>query len=264
MAVFIAFSGGFNNEFVNWDDQTYIKLNYLVTKPNGYWAEAWNSHVALNYAPLTITSLMINSDIFGFESARSFIITNTLVHLLNVLLVFWFVLLLLKNKFKILLPKAGKPLFVAFVTALLITIHPVRVELVIWVSECKDVLYCFFFLAACINYLKYLDFEKQRKYLIYSFLLFLASCLSKGQAAVLPIVLLLVDYWRERKFERNVFVEKLPFLVLSLLFGLIATNVQNGGNFMDFRIILVWRVTQRWILKRFPLPRISPLRATVL
>ena len=137
-------------------------------------------------------------------------------------------------------------------------------ELVIWVSKCKDVLYSFFFLAACINYLKYLDFEKQRKYLIYSFLLFLASCLSKGQAAVLPIVFLLVDYWRERKFERNVFVEKLPFLVLSLLFGLIATNVQSGGNFMDFRIILVWRVTQRWILKRFPLPRISPLRATVL
>ena len=27
------------------------------------------------------------------------------------------------------------------------------------------------------------------------------------------------------------FVEKLPFLVLSLLFGLIATNVQSGGNF---------------------------------
>ena len=43
-----------------------------------------------------------------------------------------------------------------------------RVESVIWVSERKDVLYNFFFLAACINYLKYLDFEKERKYLIYS------------------------------------------------------------------------------------------------
>ena len=234
VSVFLAFSGGFNNEFVNWDDQTYIKLNYLVTKPNGHWAEAWNSHIALNYAPLTITSLMINSDIFGFESARSFIITNSLIHLLNVLLVFWFVLLLLKNKSEIVLPKAGKPLFVAFVTALLFAIHPMRVESVVWVSERKDVLYSFFFLAACINYLKYLDSEKERKYLIYSFFLFLASCLSKGQAVVLPIVLLLLDYWRERKFERNVFVEKIPFLALSLLFGLIATNVQGGGNFYGF------------------------------
>lgn len=231
VSVFFAFSGGFNNEFVNWDDQTYIKLNYLVTKPNGHWAEAWNSHIALNYAPLTITSLMINSDIFGFESARSFIITNTLIHLLNVLLVFWFILLLLKNKSEILIPKTGKPLFVAFVTALLFAIHPMRVESVIWVSERKDVLYSFFFLAACINYIKYLDSEKQRKYLIYSFFLFLASCLSKGQAVVLPIVLLLLDYWRERKFKRNVFTEKLPFLALSLLFGLIATSVQSGGNF---------------------------------
>jgi protein O-mannosyl-transferase len=231
VSVFIAFSGGFNNEFVNWDDQTYVKLNYLVTKPNGHWAEAWSSHIALNYAPLTITSLMMNSDIFGSESARSFIVTNTITHLLNVLLVFWFVLLLLKNKTEILLPKAGKPLFVAFVTALLFAIHPMRVESVIWVSERKDVLYSFFFLAACINYLKYLDTEKNRKYLIYSFFLFLASCLSKGQAVVLPIVFLLLDYWRERKFERNIFVEKIPFLVLSLLFGIIAVTIQDGKNF---------------------------------
>jgi protein O-mannosyl-transferase len=231
VSVFIAFSGGFNNEFVNWDDQTYVKLNYLVTKPNGHWAEAWSSHIALNYAPLTITSLMINSDIFGSESARSFIVTNTIIHLLNVLLVFCFVLLLLKNKSEILLPKAGKPLFVAFVTSLLFAIHPMRVESVIWVSERKDVLYSFFFLAACINYLKYLDAEKDRKYLIYSFFLFLASCLSKGQAVVLPIVFLLLDYWKERKFERNIFVEKIPFLALSLLFGVIAVTIQDGKNF---------------------------------
>jgi protein O-mannosyl-transferase len=231
VSVFIAFSGGFNNEFVNWDDQNYVYQNPMVKNPSGQWGTAWNSHVALNYHPLTMTSLMINSALFGIESARSYIVTNTIIHLLNVLFVFWFVLLLLKNKTKILLPKAGKPLFVAFVTALLFAIHPMRVESVIWVSERKDVLYSFFFLAACINYLKYLDTEKNRKYLIYSFFLFLASCLSKGQAVVLPIVFLLLDYWRERKFERNIFVEKIPFLVLSLLFGLIAVSVQGGGNF---------------------------------
>jgi protein O-mannosyl-transferase len=231
VSVFIAFSGGFNNEFVNWDDQNYVYQNPIVKNPTGHWGTAWSSHVALNYHPLTMTSLMINSALFGIESARSYIVTNTIIHLLNVLFVFWFALLLLKNKSEILLPKAGKPLFVAFVTALLFAIHPMRVESVIWVSERKDVLYSFFFLAACINYLKYLDSEKNRKYLIYSFFLFLASCLSKGQAVVLPIVFLLLDYWRERKFERNVFVEKIPFLVLSLLFGLIAVSVQGGGNF---------------------------------
>jgi protein O-mannosyl-transferase len=231
VSVSIAFSGGFNNEFVNWDDQNYVYQNPIVKNPNGHWGTAWNSHVALNYHPLTMTSLMINSALFGIESASSYIVTNTIIHLLNVLFVFWFVLLLLKNKSEILLPKAGKPLFVAFVTALLFAIHPMRVESVIWVSERKDVLYSFFFLAACINYLKYLDTEKNRKYLVYSFFLFLASCLSKGQAVVLPIVFLLLDYWRERKFERNIFVEKIPFLVLSLLFGLIAVSVQGGGNF---------------------------------
>jgi protein O-mannosyl-transferase len=41
----------------------------------------------------------------------------------------------------------------------------------------------------------------------------------------------LLDYWRERKFERNIFVEKIPFLALSLLFGIIAVTIQDGKNF---------------------------------
>jgi protein O-mannosyl-transferase len=234
ISVLIAFSGGFDNKFLNWDDQTYVTTNPIVKKPNGNWGEAWNSHIALNYAPLTITSLMINSDIFGADSATPFIVTNVIIHLLNVLLVFWFVLLLLKSKNEEALPTTGKPLFVAFFTALFFAIHPMRVESVVWVSERKDVLYSFFFLAGCIHYLKYLDSEKNRKYLIYSFLLFLASCLSKGQAVVFPIILLLLDYWRERKITQAVLLEKTPFLIISLIFGLIAVNIQDGGNFYGF------------------------------
>jgi protein O-mannosyl-transferase len=228
---FVAFSGGFDNEFVDWDDQNYVTTNPLVKNPTGQWNKALNSHVGLNYHPLTMLSLMVNSAIWGIETARSFVVTNTIIHLLNVLLVFWFVLLLLKNQSETQISKSGKPFFLAFVTALFFAIHPMRVESVTWVSERKDVLYVFFFIAACINYLKYIDSDKQRKYLFYSFLLFLASCLSKGQAVVLPIVFLLLDYWRDRKWTQNVLIEKIPFLAISLLFGLIAVNIQSGGDF---------------------------------
>ncbi|MDZ7900244.1 MAG: hypothetical protein U5N85_19750 [Arcicella sp.] len=231
ISTLIAFSGGFDNKFVDWDDNAYVTENKMVLKPEGNWGKAWNTHIAANYHPLTMLSLMINSSIFGTESARSFIITNTLIHLLNVLLVFWFVLLLLKKKDEVELPTAGKPLFIAFFTTLVFAIHPLKVESVIWVSERKDVLYGFFFLLGCISYLKYLNSELKFKYLTYSFLLLILACLSKGQAVVLPIVFILLDYWFDRKFDTKTIIEKIPFLMISLLFGLIASNIQGGGDF---------------------------------
>jgi protein O-mannosyl-transferase len=231
ISVIVAFSGGFDNKFVDWDDNAYVTENKMVLKPEGNWGKAWNTHIAANYHPLTMLSLMINSSLFGTESARSFIITNTLIHLLNVLLVFWFVLLLLKKKDKVELPTTGKPLFVAFFTALVFAIHPLKVESVIWVSERKDVLYGFFFLLGCISYLKYLGSDLKYKYLTYSFLLLILACLSKGQAVVLPIVFILLDYWYDRKFDKEAIIEKIPFLMISLLFGIIASNIQGGGDF---------------------------------
>ena len=106
ISVMVAFSGGFDHKFVDWDDNAYVTENKMVLKPNGNWGKAWNTHIAANYHPLTMTSIMINADLFGAESASSFIITNTLIHLLNVLLVFWFVLLLLKKKDEIEILKA--------------------------------------------------------------------------------------------------------------------------------------------------------------
>jgi protein O-mannosyl-transferase len=220
ISLFVAFSGGFDNQFVDWDDHVYVENDYLVTQPKGHFGEAFKSHVALNYHPLTIVSMMINSAMSGSESPKAFIITNFILHLLNTLMVFALIMLLTKRR---LLP--------SFFTALLFAIHPMRVESVTWVSERKDVLYGFFFIASCISYLYYLDSDRKNKYLIISLLLFILSCLSKAQAVVLPIVFFLFDYWRDRKIDTKAILEKVPFLVFSLLFGLIATNIQSGGDF---------------------------------
>lgn len=220
ISLFIAFSGGFDNKFVDWDDHVYVENDYLVTQPIGHFGEAFKSHVALNYHPLTIVSMMINATISGSENPKAFIITNFILHLLNTLMVFTLIMLLTKCR---LLP--------SFFTALLFAIHPMRVESVTWVSERKDVLYGFFFIASCISYLYYLDSERKTKYLIISLILFVFSCLSKAQAVVLPIVFFLFDYWRDRKIDTKAIIEKVPFLVFSLFFGLIATNIQSGGDF---------------------------------
>ncbi|MDI9877731.1 tetratricopeptide repeat protein [Flectobacillus rivi] len=226
VVVLLGFSGGFSNQFVDWDDHVYVVENILVTHPSGHWLEAWQSHVASNYHPLTMWSLMLNAVMSGAESARAFIITNTFIHFLNVILV-WLLALKLLESYE---TGERQKKFIAILTALLFAIHPMRVESVIWVSERKDVLYVFFLLLGSLQYFKYVDKGQKVIHLIFAFLLYLASCLSKGQAVIFPLVLFLFDYWRNREFSIKVFVEKIPFFVVSVVFGLIAINIQGGGN----------------------------------
>jgi Flp pilus assembly protein TadD len=120
---------------------------------------------------------------------------------------------------------------VAAFVGLLFGIHPMHVQSVAWVSERKDVLYTFFFLAGLIAYWHYLV-RRAWPLLALTFVLFLLSCLAKGMAVAFPLVMVLLDYWRGRPLlERRAVLEKLPFLAVSVLFGLIALDVQRGGEF---------------------------------
>jgi len=97
---------------------------------------------------------------------------------------------------------------------------------VAWASERKDVLYTFFFLLALIGYTFYLKDKFGIKYIAISFICFLLSCFSKGQAVVLPIAFLCIDYLIKRKINTRMIVEKIPFLILSMIFGIIAIKAQ--------------------------------------
>ncbi len=217
--VLIAFSFGFGNDFVDWDDMEYVVENRFLTNPaTRSLAALWRSPIALNYHPLTMTTLYWNAVAFG-PGSRSFIITNVVLHVINTLLVF-----VLAGQ----LPKQNQ--MVAFLTALVWGLHPMHVESVIWVSERKDVLYTLFFLLACLSYLRYRHTEKVG-WLLLTGGLFVLSCLSKAMAVVLPVVLLLLDYLEGRDLKnRAVWLEKLPFFIIALFFGWLALQVQRGGD----------------------------------
>jgi tetratricopeptide (TPR) repeat protein len=219
VCVIAAFAAGFSNGFVNWDDQMYATENIMIQNPTfANLIRLLGVECALNYHPLTVASLWLNSALFGKE-ATPFIVVNTLIHLVNTILVFKFSQQLTKNNS-----------LVSFLVALFWGIHPMHVESVIWVSERKDVLYTLFFFLACIQYVKYLE-KNERKALIYCFVFFVLSCLSKAMAVVLPLVLLLIDYWYDRGFltVKNI-TQKIPFFIVALLFGALAVHVQGGGN----------------------------------
>jgi protein O-mannosyl-transferase len=217
--VLLAFGAGFSNDFVYWDDPLYVLENNMIQSPTmANLGKLLIVECALNYHPITLVSLWMNSALFG-KAATSFIIVNSFIHLINTFLIFQFTQYLTK-----------KNVLVSFLVALFWGIHPMHVESVIWISERKDVLYTMFFFLSCIQYIKYLE-QNARKNLIYCFIFFVLSCLSKGMAVVLPLVLLLIDYWNGRDFitVKNI-SSKIPFLIVALMFGALAIHIQGGGD----------------------------------
>lgn len=219
--VIIGFYPAFDNEFVYWDDQYYILENGLINQPTvDNLSVLFTKIISLNYHPITMFSLWLNAFLSGTQSAFPFILTNVIFHFFNTVLVYFF----FKNLHK-------ESAFAAIFTSFIFAIHPLHVESVAWVSERKDVLYSFFFLASSFAYLRYSE-RKNTKWYFASWLLFLLSCGAKAMAVSLVSVLWLIDYFRERKFTpQTVLIEKLPFIILALLVGGIAVDVQAGGDF---------------------------------
>ncbi|MEI6681689.1 MAG: tetratricopeptide repeat protein [Bacteroidota bacterium] len=214
-----------NNHFTNWDDPDYVLENTNVKQLNTQTAVYFFKHAsASNYHPLTMLSLSLDYYLTvrdkklvrdGDEpDAIAFHTTSLLLHVMNVLLVFIFIYLL-----------SGKRIIVATATSMLFAIHPMHVESVAWIAERKDVLYTFFFLLALIVYLKYLEKPGWFKLLL-TLLLFLLSLLSKPAAVVFPLILLAIDYFAGRRFTARVLLEKIPFFILSVIFGVITWMVQ--------------------------------------
>lgn len=226
-------------EFINFDDPVYVTKEEVITKLDGKHLTKMftEPHTSLNYHPITLLSLAINYAFSGLHPFGYFF-TNILFHALNSFLVFIFLFRLSNKKF-----------WIGLTGALLFGIHPMHVESVAWASERKDVLYCFFFLASCITYLSYLQ-TKQIKYIIFSFVLFLLSCLSKAMAVPLPAVLLLIDFYKQRKFSLKIVAEKIPFFIVSLIIGYIAVSIQAKGAIGDFS---QFTVVQRFMFASYGL-----------
>ena len=216
-----AFSPAFDNEFVHWDDQFYVTANPYIQNPTLQSLTAlMDKVVSLNYHPLTMASLWVNAKISGLDSATPFIATNLGLHIINAALVFFLTYFLSRKKW-----------IVATCTSLLFALHPMHVESVIWVSERKDVLYSFFLLLGLLCYTRYAKSSNRFMYLG-AFGLMIAACLSKAMAVSMLPCMLLIDLWTKRDFKTpKVYLEKVPFLAIALFTGMVALNVQSGGDF---------------------------------
>ncbi|MCD4735818.1 MAG: tetratricopeptide repeat protein [Bacteroidales bacterium] len=102
-----------------------------------------------------------------------------------------------------------------------------HVESVAWADERKNLLFAAFFLGSLLAYTGFID-SKKGKFYILALFLFLLALFSKAAAVTLAPTLLLFDYfWQRKLLSKKVLIEKAPFFLLAILFGIIAVLAQK-------------------------------------
>lgn len=238
-----------NHQFLNFDDNAYVKLNYYVK--NGFsldnikWAFSFNN--VSYWHPISWLSHMMDGQFFGINPSYHHTM-NLAIHILNSILLFLIIFRMTGAQFK------------AALVAMLFAIHPLNVESVAWVSERKTVLSALFFMAAIYTYVHYTEKKKKWVY-VSSLCIYALGLMSKPIILTFPILLFLLDYWPLKRFRTwdsheisgstlslkkfvyffrsdagALLVEKVPFIILSLislsismasaLYGRIVVNYQ--------------------------------------
>ncbi|MCR5535001.1 MAG: hypothetical protein K6F47_07530 [Bacteroidaceae bacterium] len=218
-----------------WDDHWVVFNKY--TDAGLDWKNLWAVLTEFHqgqYAPFNELSYILIHSVFGY-SPMAFHAASLLWHAANTVLLFLFLNRLLKmipNS-----PLAGQSQNIAWLCALLWAVHPVNVEPVAWISASKILVYAFYYLAALLLYLYYIERPGMGKY-IGLLALFVASFLGKEQAVVLPLAFLLVDYLTKREDKIGyLLLEKAPFLILALFFGIVTIISQGaGGNMPEYSL----------------------------
>ncbi len=219
LLTFLIYKGSLDNQFTNWDDLGYVLTNPWIKDSSFEGLKKLFSMDALvmgNYHPFTIVTYWYEYSKHGLEPYY-YHLHSMMFHILCTFSVFAFARVLTRNS------------TVAAVTALLFAVHPMRVESVTWIAGRKDLLYGMFYMLAMVTHIWYVRNHAGKKALWYvaTILLFATSLMCKSVGVTLPVVLLLVDLYEQRKLGINLILEKLPLFALSVTFGLISIYAQK-------------------------------------
>jgi tetratricopeptide (TPR) repeat protein len=221
-----------------WDDDTYVTTNKSLQSISGL-RQIWlNPNATAQYYPLTFTVFWIEYHLWGLQPL-GFHLLNVLLQAANAVL-FWRLLLALK------VPGA-------WWAAAVFAVHPVHVMSVAWITELKNVLSAFFYLLALLSYLRFAGLDNHRsirpvsleRFYWLTLGLYLCALLSKTSTCILPVALLLIQWWKHGRIGRKDLVEALPMIVIGISFGVFTLWLEKyakGGLGEEFRLSFFQRL----------------------
>jgi hypothetical protein len=214
-------------DFVYWDDDRYVYENPHVqaglTRESVRWA--WTAVVAAEWAPLSLMSHLLASQLFAMNSGDH--------HLVNVALQA-LAAILLYAAFRRATGARWRSAFVA----LLFAVHPLHVESVAWIAERKDVLSAVFWFLGFYFYVRYAERPSPGRYALV-FVSFCLGLLSKAMIVTFPFTLFLLDIWplHRPRWRQNLW-EKLVLIVLSAATAIATYQIEKSmGGVQPF---LLW------------------------
>src|SRR6266480_2051376 len=237
------------HQFVTYDDPQYVYENAKVAAGLSPQSVLWafTHTVGGNWHPLTVISHMLDCQLYGLKPAGHHF-TNVLLHTIAVILLF------------LVLRRMTGTLWQSAFVAALFAIHPLHVESVAWISERKDLLSAFFFMLTLGAYIRYVHKLSFTSYLLV-LLVFAFGLMSKPMLVTVPFVLLLLDYWPLRRFDKlpalksrggiviwldrqsnYMFLEKTPLLILSGLSCLATIWAQDSATGLLEQLPFTWRL----------------------
>ncbi|HEU4437872.1 MAG TPA: tetratricopeptide repeat protein, partial [Methylomirabilota bacterium] len=133
----------------------------------------------------------------------------------------------------------------AAVAALFFSIHPLRVESVVWITERRDLTSGFFFLLAVLSYLQAHERPAAPR-MGWPLVSLVAAALALGSKAIvmgLPLVLVILDVHPLRRLGssprewlstrmRPVWLEKIPYFLLAVAAAAVALAVQRSTGYL--------------------------------
>lgn len=217
-----------NFEFINWDDEPHIFHNpilqnfsfeniRIILSPGGMPLEQL-------YIPFTYLSYFIESSIFGLKSSVLHF-DNLLLHLANVILVYSFSMLLLRNRYG------------ALICALFFAVHPLQVEAVAWAMGRKDLLMTMFSLLSLISFTRFINTNASKSWVI-SFVFFFAAVFSKPSAFVLPLLFPVLSWYFDKRIDKDLILKILPFFAISALACLLNSTLETSNSGHEFKYVL--------------------------
>ncbi len=230
---FLVFWPVFSHQFqFFWDDQWVVMNDYTEGGINTenivtILTEFYHGQ----YAPVNEFFYLTLYSLFGYN-AFWFHTASLLVHISNVLLLFFLVKKLLQTSGQF---EKCSVMRIALVTSLLMAVHPLMVESVSWMAASKCILFALFYLMALQAYSSYLVSKKSWHYVL-TLLFFVISFGAKEQAITMPVCLLLFDFILKRDMQSSkVWFEKLPFFCLSICFAIITfySQAYNGEGILS-------------------------------
>jgi protein O-mannosyl-transferase len=234
VAVLIAYWPAHNGGFI-FDDELLLAYNPMIKASDGLY-RYWFTKEALDYWPVTNSTFWLEWRLWEMNTS-GYHATNIILHIFDAILI-WLVLQRLAVPWP-------------WLAAMLFAVHPVNVESVAWITQRKNLLALLFFLLSILWWLN-ADAQAFSKvatsgraeekkssswrhtipsfWYVLSLLAFILAMLSKGSVAVLPLVLLLIIWWRRGQITWGDVVRSAPFFVVAAALTAVDLWFQTHGT----------------------------------